>query len=45
VTDSTALSSACVAESLGFTDLRRRLRSLVEFWSVATLPRRAADAG
>jgi CheY-like chemotaxis protein len=38
-------ASAFVAKSLEFADLRRRLRSLVEFWSVATLPRRAADAG
>ena len=38
-------ASAFVAKSLDFAELRRRLRSLVEFWSVATLPRRAADAG
>ena len=38
-------ASAYVAKSLDFAELRRRLRSLVEFWSVATLPRRAADAG
>jgi CheY-like chemotaxis protein len=38
-------ASAFVAKSLDFAELRRRLLSLVEFWSVAKLPRRSADAG